>query len=155
MTTLKLSESKARQLYPTAPAEWKEVLHESFGEKFFSQKITDRVKTFDDVLAIKGLTLSQLFDGSETKDEIAYKKVKLIAEVYNEGTVLDPMNTNQYKYYPWFRITHGSGFGLSFRDYVRWFTVSCVGVRLCFKSSELAIDAGKKFIEIYADLLIK
>jgi hypothetical protein len=117
-------------------------------------KITDRIKTFSDVLAVAGRKKEEFEEmPGETADECAYRKLKLIAEVYNEGEVLDSMNTNQYKYYPYFKIVP-SGFGLSYFNYDGWTSYSSVGVRLCFKSSELAIDAGKKFTDIYATFLI-
>ncbi len=151
MQTLQLSANKARELYPTSPQWFKETLEESLGKEFFSQKITDRVESFDDILAISGITIESLVHPNDTPDEIAYKKVKLICEVYNEGWSADWANVNQYKYIPYF--TYKSGFGLSCDVCVRWFSDALVGSRLCFKSAELAEDAGKKFREIYHDLL--
>lgn len=115
--------------------------------------IIDRVKTFDDIERISGIKLIKRED--ETPDEYAYRQVKLIAQVYNEGETLDPIDTNQWKYYPWHRINNESGVGLSDDDCDYWYSFSFVGVRLCFKSSELATDAGQKFIEIYSQLKIK
>jgi hypothetical protein len=145
----------AVKTYPTADNSGKQILKGLFGEKIFNQKITERVKTFDDVLSIAGKTMEDMTRGCVDEQEVANRKVKLIAEVYNEGEVLDPMNTKQVKYYPWFEITPGSGFGLSYDFCDSWGSNADVGVRLCFKSSELAVDAGKKFTEIYASLLIK
>lgn len=155
MQTLQVTLPNALKAYNEADNNGKKLLENLLGKTILDQKITDRVQTFDDILAISGRTMNSLIQCGDTPDEIAYKKVKLITEVYNEGTVLDPMNTKQYKYYPWHEITPGSGFGLSCYVYGCWYTTSNVGVRLCFKSEELAIDAGKKFIEIYADLKIK
>lgn len=145
----------AVKTYPTVDNSGKQILKGLFGETIFNQKITDRVKTFDDVLAIAGKTMEDMTRGCEDEQEVANRKAKLIAIVYNEGEVLDPMNTKQVKYYPWFEITPGSGFGLSSDGYAYRGSGTRVGVRLCFKSSELAVDAGKKFPEIYASLLIK
>lgn len=155
MKNLQIDEVNARKLYPTASPEFKTMLEDSFGKVFLSQKITDRVQNFDDILSISGRTLASLINRGDTLDEIAYKKIKLIAEVYNEGVVLNPMDTGQYKYYPWHKIDPSSGFGLSYYDYDCWDAGSFVGVRLCFKSAELATDAGNKFIEIYEDFKIK
>ncbi len=153
MQTLQINPLKARQLYPTATAEFKAMLEDTFGKEFFSQSIIDRVKDFNDILTISGITLDKLISSNDTRDEAAYKKAKLIAKVYNEGEELDPYNTNQYKYYPWHKIL--PGVGLSYFDYDFWFSRSTVGVRLCFKSAALAVDAGKKFLDIYTDLKIK
>lgn len=152
MTQIK-TKADAVKAFAEVEQKWKQIIN------FFDTKddsnlpITDRVKTFADIERISGKTLTKRDD--ETTDEFAYRQVKLIAEVYNEGEVLDPMNTAQYKYYPWHKIDSSSGFGLSFGDYVFWYSYSAVGVRLCFKNKDLAIDAGKKFIEIYSQLKIK
>lgn len=137
-----------------------EITHKLEGLKLFAVfqddshlPIMDRVKTFDDIERISGIKLIKRED--ETPDEYAYRQVKLIAQVYNEGQILDPMDTNQYKYYPWHKINKDSGVGLSCADYVGWAANSHVGVRLCFKSSELATDAGQKFLDIYSQLKIK
>lgn len=152
MTEIK-TKAEAEKAFAEVEKTWKRIIN------FFETKedshlpITDRVKTFADIERISGKTLTQRDD--ETTDEFAYRQVKLIAEVYNQGETLDPMNTSQNKYYPWHKIDNSSGFGLSFRAYDDWNSTSDVGVRLCFKTSDLAIDAGKKFIEIYSQLKIK
>lgn len=150
---LEIKKTNAIAAFKSATAEGKAMLTNLFGTKNLYEKITDRIQTFADVEEVSGIKLTRRSD--ETDDEFAYRQIKLIAEVYNEGTVLDPMNTNQYKYYPWHEITPRSGFGLSYRDAYGWHTLSDVGSRLCFKSAELAADAGKKFIEIYSNLKIK
>ncbi|MGE9312846.1 hypothetical protein ACLOAU_14455 [Niabella sp. CJ426] len=155
MKTLQLPEANARKMWVAASPEIKNLLTDSFGADFFNQSITDRVKDFNDILDISGKSMADISRPGDTPDEVAYKQAKLIAEVYNEGTVLDPMDTTQYKYYPWHKIDKSSGFGLSYADYDGWLTRTRVGSRLCFKSSSLAIDAGKKFIEIYAALKIQ
>ena len=54
------------------------------------QSIIDRVKTFEDALALADEQTREEYlksvKGYNTKDEIAYKKLKLIAKVVNEGT---------------------------------------------------------------------
>ncbi len=150
MQTLQIDSTKAKKLFTTASKEFKEMLIDTFGEQFFSQKITDWVESFDDILSISGRTMASLICDGDRPDDIARKQIELIAEVYNEGTIMDSLDTNQYKYFPWHKIDPKSGFGLSYFVYHRWNTTTHVGPRLCFKSAELATDAGKKFIEIYA-----
>jgi hypothetical protein len=161
METLQITKENALKAYNAGCPDVKQVLSTLFGDKTFApQKITDRINGWDDILKISGANAKnyELRPG-ESADELAQRKIKLIASVYNEGTVLDPSNTSQYKYYPWFYIVKDankpSGFGLSSDGYVSWHSHSGVGVRLCFKSELLAIDAGKKFISIYEDLLIR
>ena len=42
-------------------------------------------------------------------DEIARRKLETITEALNEGWRPDWNNTNEYKYFPWFRILPGKG----------------------------------------------
>ncbi len=116
------------------------------------EKITDRIKTFSDVLSALNIDprdFKEICKNLE-EDEIAYRQVKLIARVLNEGTEIDAFNQSQYKYYPYFEVEKS---GFSYRYYGTWFSITSVGSRLCFKSSELAIYAGKTFIDIYTKLL--
>lgn len=145
MKTLQLEESKARSLYQTAAPEFKSMLEDTFGKLFFSQKITDRVKTFDDVLKIAGMTMTDILKHGGTEDEIAYRQLKLIVEVLNEGWTPDWNNSNEYKYYPWWRME--GQFSLSFVCY--GCASSDVGSRLCFKTEALAQHAVKYFQPIY------
>ncbi|CAM3555055.1 hypothetical protein ELOC111193_10640 [Elizabethkingia occulta] len=112
--------------------------------------IKERIKTFNDVLQYHGIK-SETFSMecvSLTDDEIAYKQIKLIASALNEGWVPDWNDRNQTKYYPWFRMGSSSG-GFSYGDYDCVRSLSLVGSRLCYKSSELAKYAGTQFISIY------
>ncbi|WP_052237523.1 hypothetical protein [Myroides sp. A21] len=117
--------------------------------------IKERLKTFEDVLKEKNMTLEYFNEISEEllPDELAYRKLKLIAGVLNEGWEPDWSNSNEYKYYPWFKMGSPSGVGFSYDGYDRWYAGSNVGSRLCFKSSELAEYAGKQFTDIYKDFL--
>ena len=154
MEKLKITLEKAIEAWKNADNSGKKLLEDLFGkEKFSTKSITERVQSIEDIYSISGKHLCKRPD--ETDDEFAYRQTKLIAEVYNEGTVLDPMDTNQNKYYPWHKIAAGSGCGLSYAAFDGWHTDSYIGVHLCFKTSALAIDAGKKFIEIYSRLKIK
>ncbi len=136
------------QVYNETDAAGKIVLQRVFGTEVFNQKITDRIKSFEDACSILGLTNAQVYGTNDTADEIAYKKLKVIAKALNEGWVPDWNNSNQYKYYPYFNMQGG----FSFNDFVYIFTLSYVGSRLCFKSSELATYMGQQFEPLYKDL---
>ena len=115
------------------------------------EKVTDRIKTFED--ACSELKVNPTFTGL-TIDEIAYRKLKIIAIVLNEGWKPDWSDSNEYKYYPYFKyFKYKPGFGFSSTLYGRWDTDPSVGSRLCFKSPELAEYAGKQFGSIYRDFL--
>lgn len=117
-----------------------------------TEKITDRIKTFADVLDYCGIIQDDFNAqfGNLDQQGQANEQVKIIAKVLNEGWEAEPFNESQYKYYPYFMVK-----GQSFvcYDYYGWSSVTDVGSRLCFKSSELAQYAGKTFIDIYTKLL--
>lgn len=147
MKALQISDTLARRLYPKAESEFKELLEENFGKPFFSEKITDRVKSFEDACTIVGLQPTEITCAYDSADDQAYKKLKVVIAALNEGWTPDWNNTNQPKYYPWFELQ--GGFRLGYVDFS--FALSDVGSRLCFKSRELAAYAGKQFEELYKE----
>src|ERR1035437_7417544 len=114
MEKLKITLEKAIEAYKNADTNGKKLLEDLFGkEKFSTKSIIERVQSIEDIYLISGKRLVKR--NEDTDDEFAYRQAKLIAEVYNEGTVLDPMDTNQNKYYPWHKIAERSGFGHAHR----------------------------------------
>lgn len=153
---LLVEESQARSLYKSASTEFKQMLETTFGKEFFSQKITDRIKTYEDACAELGIanqlevTLNEL---GFTPDEINLRKIKTITEALNEGWNPDWKNADQYKYYPYFRMSSG---GFVFRATLYAYSIASAGSasRLCFKSLELAKYAGEQFTKLYSDYIL-
>jgi hypothetical protein len=152
MKTLQIDEKNAKRLYPTATAEFKATLEDTFGKEFFSQKITDRIKTFEDACQETGEDPNDLKFSTGTPDEIAYKKIKVVVKALNQGWVPDYSNSNQRKWYPWFQFS-GSGFRFFGAIYGCTFTDSSGGSRLCLPSEELAVHLGKTFISEFNQFL--
>jgi hypothetical protein len=150
MQTLQIDSVHAKKLFPTASLEFKQMLLDSFGEKFFLQKITDRIKTFDDACEVLGIRLE--VHPKDTPDEIAYKSLKIICQALNEGWTPNWKNDNEHKYYPWFYMERGSGFSLGGVNY--GCATSTVGSRLCFKSRDLAEYTVKTFLDLYKDYMV-
>jgi len=151
MKLLQIEDSKARILYKTATPEFKEILEDSFGKEFFSGKITDRIKTYEDActeLGEKPLNESELKSFGFTPDEINYRKLKTVIKVLNEGWVPDWTNGNQAKWYPYFRLSSGA-FGFADTAYDCSDAAAGNGSRLCLSSAELATYAGKQFVDIF------
>lgn len=74
MKTLQLSEQKARELYRSGSKKLKTVLEESFGKDFFSQDVTERVKTYLDAcheLGREPLDEKKLLELGLTEHDIA------------------------------------------------------------------------------------
>lgn len=113
---------------------------------------------------------------SQSEDVVAYMKLRIICAALNEGW--EPQFTkDEWRYFPWFalytqeeiddmdedeksRVVYRSFYNAnangvvaySSADYGASNAVAYIGSRLAFKSRELAIYAGKQFIELYADL---
>lgn len=117
------------------------------------QKVTDRIKTFDDVLTELNMPRGVNRPFVETTDEYAYVQLKLIAKALNEGWEPNWDDNNEYKYYPWFYMDGGSS-GFRFYDCDYWYSSSYVGSRLCYKSRELAEYAGKQFLSVYREFMV-
>jgi hypothetical protein len=150
LEVIKISKNNARKLYSTMP-EFKSTLEDTFGKEFFSGKITDRIKTYEDACSDLGetpLNEKELLSVGFTIDEINYRKLKTVTKALNEGWVPDWTNTNQQKWVPYFRLSSGvfvfSAAGYDYSD-----ASAGYGSRLCFPSDKLATYAGKQFFEIY------
>jgi len=120
------------------------------------KKVTERIKSFDDVLTELGITSAKFYAGCEgiDSDEIAYRQVKLIAQALNEGWFPDWSNGKWDKYRPYFNFNDPSAVGgFSYGGYDGAGSSSRVGSRLCYKSAELARYAGETFTEIYKQFM--
>ncbi|MFZ4569723.1 MAG: hypothetical protein ACOYM0_01175 [Bacteroidales bacterium] len=150
---LKLERSTAVKIYNKASREIQEILISSFGKECFSGKIIDRIKTYEDAWneADQETRRDCEIFPTDTMDVVAYKKLKLIARVINQGWIPDWDNSKQYKWFPYFDLS--SGFGFSDSGYRYTCTRTAVGSRLCFQSEENATYVGKQFTDIYKDFL--
>lgn len=151
-----IEESEVRKLYVTASPEFKQMLETTFGKEFFSMKITDRIKTYEDACNELGIcaqlevTLNEL---GFTSDEINLRKIKTITEALNEGWKPDWNDSNQYKYYPWFKMSSG-GFVFGGTYYDGSSAYAGDASRLCFATRELAKYAGEQFTKLYSDYIL-
>lgn len=146
MQTLQLSNEKALQLYPTASPEWKLILEQSFPKGFFNQKITDRVKTFEDACAVNGTDPKQNKFTEGEPDSIAFEKLKEIAKALREGKELSYKNSNQAKWYP---IHEQSASGFRFRVSYFALTSTVAPARLAVDSEEKSNYFGKQFNDLF------
>ncbi|MGQ0738388.1 MAG: hypothetical protein ACT4OJ_04945 [Bacteroidota bacterium] len=112
----------------------------------------ERIKSFDEACKQLGIDPATVCNDQDTKDEAAYKRLKVVAKVLNNGWEPNWKDSNEWKYYPWFDLSSGSG--LSYYDFVGRYSASSVGSRLCFQTRELAEYAGNQFIDLYTDFFI-
>jgi hypothetical protein len=155
MQKLQLEKQTAVRLYKSVPKWFQETLVSSFGSECFSGKITDRVKTFEDALDEADEETKRRYqetiNDDDTPDECAFKKLKLIIKVINEGWSPNWEDTNEKKWYPWFKVS--SGFGFSDSDYFCTSAGTNVGSRLCFSSEEKSDYVAQQFIDLYKEFL--
>lgn len=154
METLKINKKEALERLASLEKETK-MLREIIETPI---NVMERIKTFEDACNILGEThnIKILLSYNGINQELlaaqAFLKLTIIARALNEGWKPDWTNSSEYKYYPWFDMSSGSG--LAYFDYVYWASRTFAGSRLCFKSKELAEYAGKQFADIYSTMFI-
>ena len=156
MKTLQITESNARKLYKDASPEFKTTLEDTFGKDFFSQSITDRVKTYEDACAELGeipLNEAECLRLGFTKDEIVRRKLITIGRALNEGWVGD-IYSNDYRYYPYFSTgSSPSSFAFYGTGCAYVFARAGSGSRLSYKTRELAKYSGVQFLDLWRELI--
>ena len=148
---LSIDKNTAKRLYAESPDWFKKQLDDEFGQDTFKPKDFETIRTFEDACAKIGVDPSSVIKEDDASDEIAYKKLKVITRAINNGWTPDWNNTNQQKWYPWFKLSSGFGFRVSCCDYV--FADTGSGSRLCFESKEMSTYAGTQFIDIYEQFI--
>jgi hypothetical protein len=119
------------------------------------------IKTFEDACKVLNLDAAtvipdfSLFPEADKEAMIAHAKLIIIAKAINGDWTPDWTNGQWDKYYPWFVMGSPSGGGFSYYDYDLWYTISYVGSRLCFESSEKAKYAGNQFQDLYKAYFVK
>lgn len=116
------------------------------------------IDSFEKALAATGRPAVPAFaDAPDDLCEYFKKQYKaiVITEAINGGWKPDMYNTDQEKWFPWFRFDRPSGFAFGDTCYGSWLADAGDASRLCFKTEEQAEYAGETFPEIYEGLLTK
>ena len=110
MNQVTINKENILNAYNQASGEQKALLENMFGKDMFqSQDIKERVKTFDDAVAILGndnqavIDYYAIADKTCTEDILAFAKLRVIAEALNEGWK-PKFDGDECRYYPWFYI---------------------------------------------------
>ena len=143
--------------------------------------VRKRIKTFEDACREIGIDAEawnrdKISLGLEP-DVLAFLKLRIIVKALNEGW--EPQFTeDECRYYPWFilytreeynkldeeeksRVVGRSsnnadalgGVSFAYASYGSSYTSASIGVRLAFKTSELAAYCGRQFLDIWADFV--
>ncbi len=149
---LTLQKSTAKKIYPDSPEWFKQVLEENFGKELFKKRSFEDIKTLEDAADETGHSKVYLkMQDPESTDEWAYRMLKMVIKAINQGWTPDWSNSDQYKWWPYFNLSSGSGFSGSGSGYD--FSYSRVGSRLCFESEAKSNYAAKQFSELYKQFL--
>lgn len=152
MKSVKLTEQQARELYETGSQDLKTTLEATFGKALF-QKITDRIKTYEDActeLGISPMDENKLMELGLTTHDIAYQKLATIVKALNEGWQPDVCDSNVARWYPWFRPNGApSSFAFYYSNFEASTAIAGSGSRLCLKSEELSTYIGKQFLDLW------
>lgn len=147
--TLTINKTDFLNAYKKATGAVKTSLAKLVPTEVLNGKITDKVKSFEDACKVLKMKVP-VFAKTDSKDEVAFRKLKVIIQALNEGWKPNWKDSNEYKYYPWWDMD--GGFSLFF---VRGlFRCTYVPSCLCFKNEELAQYAAKQFLSIYKDFIV-
>lgn len=118
--------------------------------------------SFEDACKVEGLNSETVipdfscYPEKARRSMIATAKLVIVVQaanrLANDGKewVPDWDNTSQPKYFPWFDMGGGSaGFRFYVFGHVFWFSLSSVGSRLCFVTSEACTHVATTFIDLY------
>ncbi|HEY5591553.1 MAG TPA: hypothetical protein VIK55_11110 [Paludibacter sp.] len=117
----------------------------------------ESIKTLEDACNATGMPATPEF--SEVPEEMReFLKALYAAVIITKALVgdwkADWTDSNQYKYYPWFRMSSG-GFVFVNTDCENSLAIAGYTSRLCFPTEEMAEYAGKQFTEVYSQIILK
>lgn len=124
-----------------------------------NQDITERVKSFEDAMAITGKPdVPDLSNFPEDMRDYftAQYKMCVITESLQEGWKADWGNDDQRKWFPWFDTIANVPGGFAFYDTYSYCSSAGAGYasRLCYPTAAIAEYAGRQFVEIW-EVIIK
>lgn len=143
------------------------------------KNVMDRVKTFEDACIETGTDIQAFNEMTKNLDEhvVTYMKLSIIVKALNEDDKFPYFTKDEWRYYPYFwlytkdeyekmnakdrekisRVLFRSYYyadsygGVAYADAlaVASNAANAVGARLAFRNKELALYAGKQFIDLY------
>lgn len=159
MKEITIDKEKLVRAYKAATDEQKQLLTNLYGEEIFRPEyITERIKTFDNAFRALGeehplIREFIIKSYGSSPDLEAYMKLRIICAALNEGWVANYHNLEQDKWFPWFTYRDG-GFVYALAGNSASYSNAYHGVRLAYKTKELAEYAGRQFVDIYQKLLL-
>jgi hypothetical protein len=145
---IELTQEEINEMFDASDNKQKKVL-----SKFFSkpESITNKVKSFKDACIVLGVNEDDVFNKkTDSSDDIAFKKLKMIVKALNEGWYPNWNDDNERKYFIWWNMKGGfSYYAVTYNG-----TDANVPSALCLKTRDLAEHisniAFKEFKEYYS-----
>ena len=152
MKTLQIEESKAKELYKTASAEFKAMLEDSFGKNFFSDDWMDLWRKF---LADYKMNLVLPYPDPKNSDEEYIDAQFMMMHIIRKKRSKKPdLSNSKWKYAPYFRCSSGLAFEHSYSH--GWTSYAGVGSRLCIEDdSKLMDQVAVEFLKIYEKIILE
>lgn len=144
LDSIELKQSEIDEMFNASDDKQKAILN-----KFFKRPlgIMDRVKSFKDACNVLGLKIDSVFSSTDSKDDIAFKKLKVIIKALNEGWYPNWENEGEYKYFNYFKMKGV----FSYWSTDNYCTGTSVPSALCLKSKVLAEYAVEIALEEYKE----
>ena len=141
----KLPETKRKKLFSGLSDLINEVLKKEFDFR--------DIKTYEDAVAAEPVSEDDRIFDTDQNWVVALKKLRHITKVINgKNVVFNWSDRNQPKWRPWFDLSSGFGFGISFYYYS--YADAAVGSRLCTNTSEKALYIAEQFKSEYEDFIL-
>lgn len=144
---IELTQSEIDEMFKASDAKQRSIL-----EQFFTKPldIRNKIKSFKDACDALSINPNTVYSLSDTRDEIAYKKLKVIVKALNEGWYPNWENESEYKYFNYFKMKGGFSCWNSNYHSIRTIVPSA----LCLKSNDLAVHcfeiAKEEYKEYYS-----
>lgn len=155
---MELLKEDAKLIYDGAPGEIKKKLEAEFGSEAFRKIDFRDLNSFEDLCKANGTTTAEF--GAKLKELPISQTLKTVAkfEILSKGIngswMPDTLNTNQKKWFPIFSVSsRGLDFSLSYFYYA--YAGAHVSFPFVFESKEQSDHAGKQFIELWEELILR
>lgn len=109
--------------------------------------------TFEQCCQLAGIDPATILNATDAPDEIAFKKIKLIIKVINQGWVPDFKNRYEYKWFVFAHYGARAGLWYAITHYTPAFAFTYIGSRVCFQSEEKAEYFAKHYFDLYKEFL--
>lgn len=152
---IEVEDSVINEAYSAANDAQKKLLTKFFTIKT-PKKIIEQIKDLKDVFRLTGKKQTDVLPykkpaNKAQKSQNALALIQVITEAYNQGEIPDFSNREQRKHFIWWE-KNSSGAWVLYVVYYCYFN-ACLGFGCYFLSEEAALDAAKKFKQVFLDYL--